>query len=497
MTSKDVNLSDFEEDLVLITDATAAAKKKTDDDATAAATKKADDDAKAAATKKADDDAKTALKKKAADDVTAAAKTDEPQDAPKSAQGSNVGKLADHASPIPAHAVAAPAAVAAPSNAKEKADEDYFAAQMRGAVDVSVARKLRPKKKEKIISDSDSVTSDDSSEEDKKKKKKHRKAPKKDRKGKKKQRSSSSSSSSSPSDNKKKKRKQAKARRSRSISKRRRSPRSTRSPAMPPVPPFSSTGPMVTYVPPPAVAPDTRTVNPFSAMKVAPNARPEFPWSDEVRRARNPAELVQVLMPLLIRDGAAGLGPIMVCAVLKNFSGLELVLSTGLDRFVQWEQKTVARLNTALPEMFMAAKDFWAPTLNSMGQGMDIEIPTEANAILPLIKRMYDSLSRQQFRTVVRVAGKMVLVSRLLAQFGKGFVHSGFWSPTLIQDLLWPEMVVTSLLHDSDWPWMSLAMPIELDGPLRNLGADDPAVKVASAHTLTMVAKGWMTSAVL
>ena len=60
---------------------------------------------------------------------------------------------------------------------------------------------------------------------------------------------------------------------------------------------------MVTYVPLPAVVADTRTVNPFSAMKVAPDARPDYPWSDEVRRARNPAELVQVIMPLLIREG--------------------------------------------------------------------------------------------------------------------------------------------------------------------------------------------------
>ena len=71
----------------------------------------------------------------------------------------------------------------------------------------------------------------------------------------------------------------------------------------------------------------------------------------------------------------------------------------------------------------------------------------------------------------------MVVLSRLNAQFEKGFVHGGNWTPTLLEDRLWPDGVVTSLFQESDWPWMSLMIPIVVNGPLRNLNAENPARK--------------------
>ena len=62
----------------------------------------------------------------------------------------------------------------------------------------------------------------------------------------------------------------------------------------------------------------------------------------------------------------------------------------------------------------MAAASFWRCIVNSAANNETIEIPTDAKLILPVIKEMMDSLAQKGFRTVVRVAGRMVILSRLL-----------------------------------------------------------------------------------
>ena len=62
----------------------------------------------------------------------------------------------------------------------------------------------------------------------------------------------------------------------------------------------------------------------------------------------------------------------------------------------------------------MAAASFWRCIVNSAANNETIEIPTNAKPIFLVINEMMDSLAQKGFRTAVRVAGRMVILSRLL-----------------------------------------------------------------------------------
>ena len=97
----------------------------------------------------------------------------------------------------------------------------------------------------------------------------------------------------------------------------------------------------------------------------------------------------------------------------------------------------------------MAAASFWRCIVNSAANNETIEIPTNAKPIFLVINEMMDSLAQKGFRTVVRVAGRMVILSRLLAQFEKGFTHNREWSPSILRNRLWPEDMVPLLFSRS------------------------------------------------
>ena len=240
------------------------------------------------------------------------------------------------------------------------------------------------------------------------------------------------------------------------------------------------------------VLPEPKLLRPPSAFALPSVAPPQamYPWPlyaiATTRKPKNPLEVVELIMPLLIHRG--GLGKALYDMVQKGFQNMAAVLCTGEDDHVSWETDLVKKLLPRVITTFSECEPFW---LEITKHGIIDDMPTSGNITLPMYSEILKALATKEIRTFVKWLGRFVILTRLLSILPKGFNSGGQEVRGTLQQRKWPDLIVDQVFAMSDWPWMAYHLPIDCEELTANYAeGHDNRIK-AKSHETMMTSKGW------
>ena len=175
-----------------------------------------------------------------------------------------------------------------------------------------------------------------------------------------------------------------------------------------------------------------------------------FPWSERVLSATNSATLTEGVLSEFFNGDR--LGEVILTALRGELS---FVIATGSAAFAPWEKEKADELEQDMHAMIARTPFFWMNIQHEKGSFL---MRPNGNSDVDRMCKWANELAKDKVRELVKRLGRVLLLSRLLANFPKGVNENNKPkqpSTAMNPSWLWPMDAVDTLFERCSTPWMA------------------------------------------